>query len=186
ANGNFRLVGSQAILEQIIPLRAADGTLYSGRVNSQATTGETITDLNGNVLAADPNGYDSEGLVALPDGTFWVSDEYGPFITHFDATGKQIGRLSPFDGSLPPELANRVANRGMEGLTITPDGSTLVGAMQSALQQSDLAGVDPKKITVTRILTYRLSDGAVHEYLYLLDNPATTGTAISEIAALSN
>jgi hypothetical protein len=74
----------------------------------------------------------------------------------------------------------------MEGLTITPDGSMLVGAMQSALQQSDLAGVDPKKITVTRIVTYRLSDGAVHEYLYLLDNPATTGTAISEIAALSN
>ena len=35
------------------------------------------------------------------DGTFWVSDEYGPFITHFDAHGRQIGRLSPFDGRLP-------------------------------------------------------------------------------------
>ena len=36
------------------------------------------------MLPKDPNGYDSEGLVALKDGTFWVSDEYGPFITHFD------------------------------------------------------------------------------------------------------
>ena len=51
----------------------------------------------------DPNGYDSEGLVAMPDGTFWVSDEYGPFITHFDRNGRQLQRLSPFDGSLPKE-----------------------------------------------------------------------------------
>ena len=67
------------------------------------------------MLAASPYGYDPEGLVAAKDGTFWVSDEYGPFITHFDAKGRQIGRLSPFDESLPAELANRVPNKGMEG-----------------------------------------------------------------------
>ena len=184
--GKFKLVGSQAVLEQVIPLLAPDGTPYSGRVNTQANTGEVITDLNGNVLPADPNGYDSEGLVALADGTFWVSDEYGPFITHFDATGRQIGRLSPFDGSLPPELAARLANRGMEGLAITPDGTTLVGMMQSALQQTDLAGFDAKKLTPLRIVTYRFADGAVHEYLYLLDDPVSTKTAVSEIAAVSN
>jgi predicted extracellular nuclease len=186
AIGKFKLVNGQAILEQTIPLQAADGTPYSGRVNPQASTGETITDLDGNVLPTDPNGYDSEGLVALPDGTFWVSDEYGPFITHFDATGKQIGRLSPFDGTLPAELSQRVVNRGMEGLAITPDGSTLVGAMQSALQQSDLAGYDAKKLTALRIVTYKLATGETHEYVYLLDNPATTKTAVSEITALSN
>lgn len=186
AIGKFKLVNGQAILEQTITLKAADGTPYSGRVNTQATTGETITDLNGNVLPADPNGYDPEGLVALPDGTFWVSDEYGPFITHFDATGKQIARLSPFDASLPVELAKRIANRGMEGLTVTPDGSTLVGIMQSALQQSDLAGYDAKKISISRIVTYKIATGEVHEYLYLLDNPLTNKTAVSEITALSN
>ena len=42
------------------------------------------------------DGYDPEGLVALRDGTFWVSDEYGPYITHFDKTGKEIERLSPW------------------------------------------------------------------------------------------
>ena len=155
-------------------------------MNSLASTGEVITDLNGNVLSADPNGYDSEGLVAMADGSFWVSDEYGPFITHFDASGKQIGRLSPFDGSLPRELASRVVNRGMEGLTITPDGTTLVGIMQSALDQADLAGFDAKRLAPIRIVTYRFADGALHEYLYLLDNPATTKTAASEITALSN
>jgi predicted extracellular nuclease len=185
--GKFKLLpGGEAELEQVIPLLDAAGNPYSGRVNTQASTGETITDLNGNVLAPDPNGYDPEGLVALADGTFWVSDEYGPFITHFDATGRQIGRLSPFDGSLPAELNNRIVNRGMEGLTITADGTMLVGIMQSALQQADLAGFDGKRLTPLRIVTYTLATGALHEYLYLLDNPDTTKTAVSEIAGLSN
>jgi hypothetical protein len=103
-------------------------------------------------LAKDPDGYDPEGLVAMPDGSFWVSDEYGPFITHFTAQGEELARLSPFKTgpeALPAELKNRVPNRGMEGLTLTPDGHT-------------------------------------HEYLFLLDEPATTGVANSEITALSD
>jgi hypothetical protein len=183
--GKFRMVGSNAVLEKVIPLRATDGTPYSGRVNSQANTGEAIVDLNGNPLPADPNGYDSEGLVAMPDGSFWVSDEYGPFVTHFDRTGRQIGRLSPFDGSLPAELANRVPNKGMEGLTITPDGGTLVGMMQSALQQPDLTK-KPGNVTTLRIVTYNLRSHASHEYLYLLDDPKTNSGAVSEITALSD
>ncbi len=183
--GRFRFKDGTAILERTIPLRDAHGHPYSGRVNSQAGTGETIVDLNGDVLPADPDGYDPEGLVALPDGTFWVSDEYGPFITHFDRAGRQIGRLSPFDGSLPAELARRVPNKGMEGLTITPDGKTLVGIMQSALQQPDLTA-KPGNVTTLRIVTYALCTGVTHEYLYLLDNPKDNNTAVSEITALSD
>ena len=184
AIGRFKLTNGKAVLKKVIPLRAADGTPYNGLVNTQAGTGETIEDLNGNKLAPSPYGYDSEGLVALPDGTFWVSDEYGPFITHFDTRGRQIGRLSPFDGSLPVELANRVPNKGMEGLTITPDGRTLVGMMQSALQQPDLTG-KPGNVTTLRILTYDLKTRITHEYLYLLDDPKINSGAVSEITALS-
>ncbi len=184
--GKFQLVNGQAILEQAIPLASSGGAPYSGRVNSQNPTGETLIDLNGIVLATDINGYDPEGLVALADGTFWVSDEYGPFITHFDATGKQIDRLSPLDASLPGELARREPNRGLEGLTITPDGTMLVAMMQGALQQSDLGMTDAKDVTVARIVTYALADGTVHEYAYLLDDPATNNTSVSEITALSN
>ena len=184
--GKFKLVGGNAVLEKTIPLQSATGRPFSGLVNSQNPTGEKIEDLNGHVLAQDPNGYDSEGLVAMKNGTFWVSDEYGPFITHFNAKGREIGRLSPLDGSLPHELVNRVPNRGMEGLTITPDGKMLVGMMQSALQQSDLNGSDAKKVVPTRVVTFNLSTHAVHEYLFLLDNPATTGVANSEITALSD
>ena len=145
-----------------------------------------IEDLQGNRLAQDPNGYDSEGLVAMPDGSFWVSDEYGPFITHFTASGRAIARLSPLDGSLPRELVNRVPNRGMEGLTITPNGRMLVGIMQSALQQTDLNGSNAKNIVPVRVVTYDLRTHALHEYLFLLDDPKADGTAVSEIAAVSN
>jgi hypothetical protein len=79
----------------------------------------------------------------------------------------------------------------MEGLTITPDGKTLVGMMQSALQQADLPvegtkAYDGKKLVPTRIVTYGLYTHQVHEYLFLLDEPAALKTANSEITAISN
>jgi hypothetical protein len=72
----------------------------------------------------------------------------------------------------------------MEGLTVTPDGQTLVGIMQSALQQPDLTQ-KPGHLTTLRIATVDLRSHATHEYLYLLDDPDDTGTAVSEITALS-
>lgn len=175
----------QAVLLRSIPLVAKDGSPMNGLENSVADAGETITDMNGNVLPKSPNGLDSEGLVAASDGTFWVSDEYGPFIVHFDRNGKEISRLSPYDGTLPAELRFREPNKGMEGLTITPDGSTLVGMMQSALTIDSKHQAKSKNIPFTRIVTYNLKTKSVHEYAYVLDDPATTGTAVSEITAVS-
>ena len=74
----------------------------------------------------------------------------------------------------------------MEGLTITPDGKELVGLMQSALQQTDLNGSNAKNLVPTRIVTYNLRTHALHEYLYLLHDPKTNGTANSELTALSD
>ena len=87
----------------------------------------------------------------MADGTFYISDEYGPYIWHFDATGKKLGGYSPYDGTLPRELARRNPNQGMEGLTLTPDGSMLVGLMQSSLINVGVAnGAAAKKIPFTR------------------------------------
>jgi hypothetical protein len=182
----FVLEDGEAELVEEIPLRDSSGHPFSGLVNSENPTGEKVENLKGAELAHDPDGYDPEGLVAMPDGSFWVSDEYGPFITHFNSEGREIQRLSPFNGALPAELAKRVPNRGMEGLTLTPDGSTLVGMMQSSLQQADLGTTSGKKDTPTRIVTYNLRTHKTHEYLFLLDEPVTNSVANSEITALSN
>ena len=193
--GLFNFVGNDAVLIRKIPLQAADGHPFSGLVNSGNPTGEEIEDTAGQVFADDPNGYDSEGLVALPDGTFWVSDEYGPYITHFDAYGRELQQLSPFQigaggsptrNGLPAELRYRVPNRGLEGLTITPDGKELVALMQSSLQQPDIGSINAKKLVPLHLVTYDLRTGAEHEYLYLLHDPATNSTAVSELTALSD
>lgn len=181
----FKLAGGVASLEQIIVLSGRDGKPLVGLIDPQVSTGETLVDLNGNPLAHSDHGLDGEGLVAMPDGTFWVSDDYGPFVVHFDANGKELERLSPFDGSLPGELSLRSPNQGMEGLTITPDGSTLVGVMQSALATPGLTG-PARSVPVVRIVTVNLADRTnVHEYLYPLANPQQTDVGVSEITALS-
>ncbi|WP_241665654.1 esterase-like activity of phytase family protein [Prescottella subtropica] len=181
--GRFRLSGGTAELLGTIDLTGPDGAGFDGQVHPGATTGETIVDLNGTVLPQSDHGFDPEGLVALPDGTFWISDEYGPFLVHFDAQGKEIERLSPGHG-LPAELALRTPNQGMEGLTITPDGTTLVGMMQSGLRAPGLDG-SAKSVPLTRIVTVDLNTEAVEEFGYVLDNPKDTKKAVSAITALS-
>lgn len=124
-----------------------------------------------NPYKTDAYGLDAEGLVAMPDGSFWVSDEYGPHIIHFDANGKEIDRINAFAQDnrrvggyiLPAEFGKRRPNRGMEGLTITPDGKTLVGIMQSTL--SNPAGA-ANKSNLTRIVTINLETKKVSQYLY--------------------
>lgn len=181
----FRLSEGTATPGKTIILKGRDGEPLVGLVNPQASTGETLVTIDGQPLPLSDHGIDSEGLVAMPDGTFWVSDEYGPFLIDFDAKGKELERLSPFDGSLPRELSLRSPNQGMEGLTITPDGSMLVGIMQSALATPGLVG-SAKKVPLTRIVTVNLATKATKEYLYPLDNPQQTKVAVSEITALSD
>ena len=67
----------------------------------------------------------------------------------------------------------RQANRGMEGLAITPDGKMLVGIMQNALIQDnglnvvlDLNTVPGRRGLNNRILTVDLETGETHEYVY--------------------
>lgn len=187
--GKFRLVGKKLVLEQTILLRNAAGQPLTGLPNptGQGSTGETPLDLNGQALAPDPEGIDSEGLVLAPDGTFWVSDEYGPHITHFDATGKTLERINPFGTgtggrTLPKVLGRRRPNRGMEGLTLTPDGKTLVGLMQSPLYNPSSAAVSGS--TVIRVITFDIATGATKQYAYVMENASLTGC--SEIAAITN
>jgi hypothetical protein len=180
----LKLAGGVASLEQVITLTDKDGAPLVGLIDPRASTGESMVDLNGNRLAPSDHGLDSEGLVAMPDGTFWVSDENGPFVVHFDPNGKELERFSPFDGTLPLELSLRGPNQGMEGLTITADGSTLVGIMQSALNTPGLVG-SSESFPVARIVTINLANrGDVHEYLYPLANPQQTKVAVSEITAV--
>lgn len=187
--GVFRLVKDQLVLEKTIELQNENGVKLTGLPNpiGQGSTGETAFDLMGKTLAPSVDGIDSEGLALAPDGTFWVSDEYGPHIVHFDANGKTIERINPFGTGkggrkLPLVFTRRRANRGMEGLTITPDGKTLVGIMQFPLYNPSAAAISGS--LAIRILTYDIATGTSKQYVYLMEK--STLQAVSEITAITN
>jgi hypothetical protein len=188
AIGKFRLKDGKLLLEQTINLKNAAGANLNGLPNpvDQGNTGEIPYDLNNNILPTSADGIDSEGMVLAADGTFWVSDEYGPHIVHFDATGKTIERINPFGSGtggrkIPLVFKNRKPNRGMEGLTITPDGKTLVGLMQSPMYNPSKSAIS--KSVVLRILTFDIASGATKQYAYLMEDSNLTGC--SEITAIN-
>ena len=92
-----------------------------------------------------------------------------------------VANLSPIgNDEISGNTVGRTANKGMEGLAITPDGKTLVGIMQNALIQNNNEGGAAKKLL--RIVTIDIFSGQVtHQYAYKLTN----GSGVSEICALN-
>jgi hypothetical protein len=131
---------------------------------------------------------DPEGVRVSKDGkSIFVSDEYGPYVYQIDrATGQRIRSYAlpanlavthlsaQGDAEISGNTVGRVANKGMEGLAITPDGKTLVGIVQAPLEQDAAKNL--------RIVTIDIASGTTHEYAYKL----TTGTGVSEIVALND
>jgi hypothetical protein len=83
---------------------------------------------------------DPESLQRGANGDLWVGDEFGPWILHFDATGKLLdtpfatpgGLMSPsnpFLGGNPPTQPN---SRGYEAMAISPKGTHLYAALEGA------------------------------------------------------
>jgi hypothetical protein len=78
-------------------------------------------------------------------------------------------------------LALRRPNRGMESLTVTPDGTTLVGMMQNPVDNPDTS--IRKTSRLNRIVVYHPRTGTSLQYGYMLDS---TAAVVSEIAAVTN
>lgn len=154
---------------------------------------------------------DPEGLAYAGDGRWYVSDEYGPFVYRFDSAGSLLGALPLPEAFIPrvgptyPRAVNfllgstvatndsgRYNNRGMEGLSVTPDGKRLVASLQSPLVQD---GQNRNPSRNVRILVYDVDTAsptygqALAEYVHVLPLSAAEAnnrhTPVSEILALS-
>lgn len=77
--------------------------------------------------------FDIESAVRAKDGTFWVGEEFGPFLLHFDVDGTLLekpfsldGAKSPQNPYLQPGETPRVrASRGFEALAASVNGRYL-------------------------------------------------------------
>jgi len=122
---------------------------------------------------------DAEAAVRMPDGSFFISDEYGPYIYRFSAKGRMLSAIRPPDAFIPmrngtqnfssnnpgpgaqapspkdPDTG-RQNNQGFEGMARTPDGKFLVVILQSATRQD--GGNTPETRQNTRILYYDIGD----------------------------
>lgn len=159
---------------------------------------------------------DNEAIVRLPDGSMFISDEYGPNIYRFSADGHLLSATQPPAALVPmrhgaPNFASdnpgpgaaepdpkdpdtgRQNNQGLEGMAMTPDGKFLIAVLQSAPRQD--GGDSPATRQNTRALVYDASDPAhlklAHEYVVPLPvfkdaKGKTKIAAQSEIVALSD
>ena len=182
--GVFERRDKAVVLLRRIRLRNIDGSPLTGLPNppGSGSTGETAVSPDGTRLKPDRNGLDTEGLHVLRDGSFWIADEYGPNLVHFDATGQVIERVSPFGPrgrALPAVLATRRPNYGFEGLTGDETGRILVGIVQSPLDNPRAAG---RQSIHVRIVMYDTQTGSTRQYLYPLD---AAGFFVTDIAWLS-
>ena len=155
--------------------------------------GQSLTGLDPDGIRRAANGFpdlpqasngrvsiDSESLALLPDGGFFIGDEYGPYVYRFSPAGRLLAAIRPPEAFLPkrkgkdhfasnnpgpggrapeppePETG-RANNQGFEGLTLTPPaGKFLVVALQSATRQD--GGASPATRRYSRLLYYDVAD----------------------------
>jgi hypothetical protein len=122
---------------------------------------------------------DAESLALLPDGGFFIGDEYGPYVYRFAATGRLVSAIRPPEAFIPkrkgkdnfssnnpgpgasaPEPPNpdsgRQNNQGFEGMSLTPGGKFLVAVLQSATRQDGGNAAETRRYA--RLLSYDISD----------------------------
>lgn len=180
----------KADLRETIMLTNEDGS---------ALVGDQMMHADGDEMKAMR--FDCEGLAVAGDGSFFVADEYAPCVDHFAADGRRIARmlapakfLNPVSDADPkqemPPHSNfgRQNNRGLEGLTLLPDGRRVMTILQNPLLQDGAMGDDGKRAGFNvRMLEMPVDEGAsprkCREFVYRLE---AGNTGVSEILAIND
>lgn len=150
-------------------------TDYAGQPFTGADPGDHTLTQRGVVLPSPAVGagagkvaLDAESLQFTADGHFYVGDEYTANVYYFDAQGRLQGVIvppaalqpqrdgKPAFGSLAPPQTGRRNNQGVEGMGLSPDGTRLFVALQSAVMQDSAQGNAAGRIN-TRVLVYDVS-----------------------------
>ncbi|MCC8246386.1 esterase-like activity of phytase family protein [Saccharothrix luteola] len=163
---------------------SADFTLRVHRIGPDFGTG--AVDVLGGITLTDPNGhvpfpltrpdrvltgadFDVESIVRAGDGTYWMGDEFGPYLLHFDRAGRLLAPPVPLPDVFAPEnpagTPNLGGSKGYEGLALSADGRTL-----DALLEGTVAGDAPGTL---RLNEFDLERGRYTgvRWTYRLDKP---------------
>jgi hypothetical protein len=126
------------------------------------THGSPLPPLSFNVLPATPPpacgsnpaarlltgfDFDPESIEVARDGTFWIGDEFGPFLLHADRNGHLLDAPISYPGVKAPqnptldvlggEQPTVASSRGFEDLAISPDRKKLYAMTEGAIGNDD-------------------------------------------------
>ncbi|WP_328502666.1 esterase-like activity of phytase family protein [Streptomyces sp. NBC_00457] len=84
--------------------------------------------------------FDVESIVRAYDGTYWMGDEFGPFLLHFSRTGKLLEAPISLKGVQAPEnpylnggTPNLGSSKGFEGMARSVDGRHLYPLLEGTV-----------------------------------------------------
>ncbi len=199
---------NQITLTNISTLLLQDGTNLLTGFDADDASISTEPRSSPNSLGAGRRSLDTEGFARTSDGGFYICDEYGPFIYRFNSNGVLQFTLVPpaavlpkrgaypgtnvFTGASAPTSGRR-NNRGLEGLSLSPDEKKLFTMLQSPLIQDGGSGSSGRN---TRLFVFDIAPDSptfgkpIAEYIYqlTLNGNAQTNrnTPISEVMALNH
>ncbi|GAP97296.1 esterase-like activity of phytase family protein [Leptolyngbya sp. NIES-2104] len=86
--------------------------------------------------------FDPESFVIAKDRSFWIGDEFGPYLLHFDRDGKllQSPIETPNQGSFvrspqnPSGAANLASSKGFESMAMNPDRTILYPMLEGTVK----------------------------------------------------
>ncbi|MCP2248324.1 hypothetical protein LX86_007102 [Lentzea aerocolonigenes] len=163
---------------------SADWLLRINRIAPDFSTG--AVDVVGGITLTDPHGHipfpltrpdrvitgadiDIESVTRVADGSYWMGDEFGPYLLHFDRAGRLLAPPVPLPGVRAPENPagnpNLGGSKGFEGITLSPDGKTI-----NALLEGTVAGDEPGTL---RLNEFDIASNAFtgKTWRYQLENP---------------
>ncbi len=172
-------------VKQAVSLSGRSGRPLSGRPNGVGRDEPILDAATGAVLPADQGGVDTEGLVVMPDGSFWVTEEYRPSLLRVSPAGQVVERHVPAGVSLPEAdtrviddlpvaYGNRCDNRGFEGLAVSADATKLFILLQSPLDHP-AKGAGKATGNVRLLVADAGSGRPIAEHVYRLGDPTAAG-----------
>ena len=155
-------VGGPRVLDAVV-LRDP-GRRIPWRILCDRDHGAPLPDFSFNVMPPSPTAcgdepsariltgfdLDPESFVRATDGTFWIGEEFGPFLVHVAGDGRVLDPPIQVPGVRSPQnpfldITDRAraerptvaASRGFEGVAITPDGAMLYALLEGAVTGDD-------------------------------------------------
>jgi hypothetical protein len=125
--------------------------------------------------------FDVESIARMNDGSFWVGEEFGPYLLHFDATGQLLDKpfrhpvlrapQNPQNTAAAP--ANLPSSRGFESMTRNGDGSKLYVTTEASIDSE----LDKRILVIYEFDTIaKRYTGRTFKYAKDSSDPITGGT----------